>query len=475
MSVGKRPREIQHSLFVTTGEVKGPAHPFYDRLNELLREAGFDLFVEELVAEYYSNVGRRGLAPGIFFRMLLIGYFEGLASDRGIDWKCADSLSLRRFLGIPLEQSTPDHSTLCKTRQRLPVEVHDAVFQFVLEQLATAGLLKGEGIAIDASLLHANASLASLVHNETGETYQEFLTRLAIESGIPSPTKADLKRIDKQRKANKKSSNEDWHNPHDPDAKIKKTPRDGTKMTYKVEHAVDTASGAILGAAIHLGNVGDTTSGIQTLELANEALGKIIDACPNAPLPGNYIAADKGYHSDATLLGLEACGFEPVISEKKDNKNRDFGKNHEAQAANVRNRKRRQSEVGQRLRRTRAEYAERSFAHTLHRGDLRKTYLRGRSAIQKRWFVHTAAFNLGLLMRHHVGIGTPRRLQDMSAALLAIFALLFALWSALRAANWSNSPPTRPSQSKSDRFAPINEQTRRHWVTSEMAYSSTAS
>lgn len=406
--------------------------------------------------------------------MLFAGYFEGIASDRGIDWKCADSLSLRRFLGIPLEQNTPDHSTLCKTRQRLPLEVHREVFQFVLEQLAKAGLLKGDGIAIDASLLHANASLSSLVHNETGETYQQFLTRLAIESGIASPTKADLKRIDKQRKK-KKGSNKDWHSPNDPDAKIKKTPRDGTKMAYKVEHAVDTDSGAILGAVIHPGDAGDTKTVMATLDQANEALGTIVDACPDAPLPGNHVAADTGYHSDAILIDLEDCGFEPVISEKQANKTRDFGARHEAKAANERNRERRQSELGQRLRRTRAEYAERSFAHTLHRGDLRHTYLRGRSANQKRWFVHTAAFNLGLLMRHHVGIGTPRRLQDVSAAVWAVFALLFALWRALRAANWSIYPTTRPSRSKFGRVAQINKQTRQHWITSEIAYSSTAS
>lgn len=438
MTLGKRERERQTELWVETGRLKkSPGHPFYTALNELLREAGFDDHVEKLCRPFYSKTGAPGLPPGIFFRMLMIGYFEGIGSERSIDWRCADSLSLRQFLGIALTEDTPDHSTLGKTRKRLPVEVHEETFQFVLGLLAEQGLVNGEGLAIDASQLHANASLESLVRRDSGESYTVFLTQLAQASGIETPTRADLKKFDRKRK--KKAKNAEWVNPHDPDARVMKTPRNGTKMTYKAENAVDTDSGAIISAQIHPGDEGDTSTGVKTLEAANDRLSRLIDEKPDAPLPGGCVVFDSGYHSDDVLLELEDAGFVPVIAER-DRKRRNWKngkcKDPEAsQQALYRNRRRLSTQRGRRLRKRRTEFSERSFAHLLDSGGLRRVGVRGFESVTKRYVMHAAAFNLGLLMRKLTGVGKPRCLQSNAALAgglsAAGFWLLWIMYVAL--------------------------------------------
>jgi len=238
MAMGKRKSE-QAPMWVSTTDLPvSPGHPFYARLNTILDEAGFDRFVEEQCRSFYAPVmGRPGLPPGRYFRLLLLGYFEGLDSERGIAWRAADSLAVRGFVGLGLDAAAPDHSTISRTRRLIDVETHRAVFTWVQERLVTAGLLKGRTVAIDATTLEANAAMRSIVRRDTGESYQEFLTRLAAESGIKTPTREALARLDRRRK--KRTSNKDWENPSDPDAKITKMKDGRTHLAHKAEHAVD--------------------------------------------------------------------------------------------------------------------------------------------------------------------------------------------------------------------------------------------
>ena len=235
--------------------------------------ADFDGFVEDLCGPYYSSSkrGQKSLPPGRYFRMLLVGYFEGLDSERGIEWRCADSLSLREFLLLSSRESVPDHSWLSKTRSRLPLEAHDAVFTLVLTQLAEHGLIKGDQIGVDASTMEANAALRAIVRRDSGEGYREMLQRLAKESGIETPMADDLIRMDKTRKG-KKLSNEDWESKSDPDARIAKMKDGRTRLGYKPKHAVDLDTGAIVAAPIHGADQSDTSSLPGTLEAAADNL-----------------------------------------------------------------------------------------------------------------------------------------------------------------------------------------------------------
>ena len=242
---GKRDR--QASMWVATADLpKSAGHPFYARLNRVLDDAGFDTFVEAQCAQFYADgIGRPSLAPGRYFRWLLLGYFEGLDSERAIAWRAADSLSIRQFLDFALHEAPPDHSTLSRTRRLIDVETHQAVFTWVLQRLADAHLVEGHTIGIDATTLEANAAMRSIVRRDTGEAYEAWLTRLAEASGIATPTRAELARFDRKRK--KKGSNEDWTHPHDPDAKITKMKDGRTHLAHTAAHAVDLETGAIVG------------------------------------------------------------------------------------------------------------------------------------------------------------------------------------------------------------------------------------
>lgn len=247
MAMGKRKRARQPTVWVTTTDFPTAAsHPFYTRLNHLLREHGFDDFAEAQCTTFYAEtMGRPSLPPGIYFRLLLIGYFEAIDSERGIAWRAADSFALRDFLGVGLEDAPADHSTISRTRRLIDLETHRAVFTWILKCLSTAALVKGKTIGIDATTLEANAALRSIVRRDTGESYEEFLTTLANASGIGTPTRADLARLDRKRK--KKGSNDDWTHPKDPDAKITKMKNGRTHLAHKAEHAVDLDTGAIVG------------------------------------------------------------------------------------------------------------------------------------------------------------------------------------------------------------------------------------
>src|SRR2546428_2143166 len=296
MAMGKRKSEQAPMWVASTDLPVSPGHPFYAGRNGILGEAGFDRFAEEQCRQFYAPViGRPSLPPGRYFRLLLVGYFEGLDSERGMAWRAADSLAVRNFVGLGLDTVAPDHSTISRTRRLIALETHRAVFTWVQDRLAVAGLLKGRTVAIDATTLEANAAMRSIVRRDTGETYQEFLTRLAAESGIKTPTREALARLDRRRK--KRTSNKDWKNPFDPDAKITKMKDGRTHLAHKAEHAVDLDSGALVAVTLQGAHVGDTTSLVET---AIGAAGQVEAAHAPSPTPAalGEIVAAQGYHSN---------------------------------------------------------------------------------------------------------------------------------------------------------------------------------
>ena len=424
MALGKRKRHAtQASMWVATQDLpRSAAHPFYVRLNEILDQHDFDGFVEELCQRFYADEGRPGLPPGRYFRLLLIGYFEGLDAERAIAWRAADSFALREFLGLVLPEAPPDHSTISRTRRLIDVETHEAVFTWMLQRLADAGLVKGTTVGIDATTLEANAALRSIVRRDTGESYEHFLTQLAQASGIETPTRADLARLDRKRK--KKGSNDDWTHPHDPDAKITKMKDGRTHLAHKAEHAVDLETGAIVGVTVQDADEGDTTTSRETLIEAAEQ----VEAVQPDGEGIEEVVADKGYHSNESLVDLEAVGVRSYISEP-DRGRRNWKKNPTARDAVYRNRRRIRGPRGLRLLRLRGERLERPFAHLYETGGMRRVYLRGHANIRKRVLIHAGGFNLGLLMRHLIGVGTPRGLQGrLVAAMAALLVLIRSLW-----------------------------------------------
>src|SRR6188472_4498344 len=298
MALGRQ-GERQTNLMVGWAELpRSPGHAFYDRLQAVLIEASFDGFAEKQCTPYYaSRRGRPSLPPGRYFRMHLVGYFEGIDSERGLEWRCSDSLSLREFLRLGTAEPVPDHSWLSKTRSRLPLEVHEAVFAWVLERLAEHGLVKGERIGVDASTMEANAALRAIVRRADGEGYREMLERRAKESGIATPTAEDLVRLDRKRKG-KRLSNAEWVSPTDPEARIAKLKDGRTRLAYKPEHAVDLDTGAIVAAEVHAADRGDTATLPGTLENAARHLAAV-EVAPSAEAPAELVA-DKGYHSRET-------------------------------------------------------------------------------------------------------------------------------------------------------------------------------
>ena len=421
--MGKRKRHAkQASMWVATQDLpRSAAHPFYVRLNQILDQHDFDGYVEGLCERFYADEGRPGLPPGRYFRLLLIGYFEGLDAERAIAWRAADSFALREFLGLVLPEEPPDHSTISRTRRLIDLETHEAVFTWMLQRLADVGLVKGKTVGIDATTLEANAALRSIVRQDTGETYQDFLTKLAQASGIETPTRADLTRIDRKRK--KKGSNDDWTHPHDPDAKITKMKDGRTHLAYKAEHAVDLETGAIVGVTVQDADDGDTDTSIETLIEAAEQVEAVRPDGDGI----EEIVGDKGYHSNQSLVDLEAVGVRSYISEP-DRGRRNWTKNPKARDAVYRNRRRIRGARGQRLLRLRGERLERPFAHLYETGGMRRVYLRGHMNILKRLLIHTGGFNLGLLMRQLIGVGTPRGLQGrLSAVVAALLALIGSL------------------------------------------------
>ncbi len=432
----------QHTL------ARGPSHPFYERLNQLLEGNHFDDFVEGLCRRFYAEKqGRPSLAPGIYFRLLLIGYFEGIDSERGIAWRAQDSLALRSFLDIALDESSPDHSTLSRTRRLMDVETHREVFAWVLRILAEQGLLKGQTLAIDATTLEANAALRAIVRRDTGEGYQEFLQRLAQASGIKTPTREDLARLDRKRVH--KGSNEEWEHPHDPDARITKMKDGRTHLAHKVEQAVDVETEAVVAVTVQVADRGDTQTVQETLCEAGEQVATVAGEAKSEgvnPQGPKEIVLDKGYHSSEVLVELAELEVRSYCSEPERGRRSWKGKAEE-QAAVYANRRRIRGERGKRLLRQRGEKIERSFAHLYETGGMRRVHLRRHPNILKRLLVHVAAFNLGLVMRKLFGKGTPRGLQGYRATLfLAILQRLSEVWALRRALeNFMMAPRRSPA------------------------------
>jgi len=407
MALGKRPEGRQEELFVAASDIRRLSHPFYRALERLLQAEGFDAFAEQTCRAFYAPTrGRPSIPPGVYFRMLLVGYMEGIGSERGIAWRCADSISLREFLGCGLSGNPPDHSSVSRTRRRLSVEAHAAVFAWVLEKLRDSGLLVGKTLGVDATTLEANAALRSIVRRDDGTGYEDWLVELARASGIDTPTRQDLAKLDRKRP--KKGSNEDWVHPQDPEARITKMKDGRTRLAHKLEQAADMDSGAIVAVTVQTMAGGDCASLPNTLDEAERQLAAV-DAQPKEAV------ADKGYHSNATMKGLKRRGLRSYVSEP-DRGRRKWTRDPEAQQPTYANRRRIRGNRGKRLLRRRGEKLERGFAHLLETGAMRRAHARGQANILKRMLVHAAAHNLGLLMRARHGVGTPRSLQGLAGA-----------------------------------------------------------
>jgi transposase len=431
MAMGKSKTQSQENFWIDTISLRSaPGHPFYQKLNDILAKYGFNSFAKERCAKYYAPVmGRPSIPPGVYFRMLLVGYFEGIDSERGIAWRVADSLGLRRFLGYALHESTPDHSSVSRTRRLMDMETHQEVFDWILTVLAKEGLLKGKTIGVDATTLEANAALRSIVRRDTGESYEEFLTQLAKASGIETPMRQDLAKLDRKRR--KKTSNKDWEHPHDPDAAVAKMKDGRTHMAHKAEHAVDMETDAIVAVTLPGADEGDTDTLPWTLLQAEQNMESVSqDEEAKENLSGKLLSetvTDKGYHSNDTLVYLQDGGIRSYVSEPDRGHRRWKGKERERRAVYA-NRRRIRGRRGKALMRKRGEFLERSFAHVYNTGGMRRLHLRGRGNILKRLLVHVGAFNLGLVMRKVFGRGTPRGLAGLR---VCIFGYLSSLWRRL--------------------------------------------
>src|SRR5271166_4267647 len=452
MAMGRRRKRVrQEGLWTPTAALPVSAsHPFYQRLNQILDEKKFDECVEALCAEFYAGeVGRPGLTPGIYFRLLMVGYFEGIDSERGIAWRASDSLSIRSFVRIALDESVPDHSTLSRTRRLMDVETHQAVFQWVVAVLAEKKLLKGTTIGVDATTLEANAALRSIVRRDSGERYEEFLTRLAKESGIETPTREQLAKLDRRRP--KKGSNDDWTHPHDPDARITKMKDGRTHLAHKAEHAVDMETGAIVAVTLHGADEGDTATIPETVAEAGERIATVVadaddDVVKRMSVDGPHeVVTDKGYHSRVVVSELTEWGVRTYCSEPNRGRQRWADQEREQQAVYA-NRRRIRGERGLRLLRQRGEKLERWNQHLYDRGGMRRLHLRGRENILKRLVVHSGAANLGLLMRKLFGKGTPRGLRGARQVMISLgnasADLLLPAVAMVRTLGAVTAPPT---------------------------------
>jgi transposase len=415
MGMGRRPAERQADLWIATTDLpKSPGHVFYEKLNGLLAEADFDRYVEELCKEYYANeVGRESIPPGIYFRMLFVGYFEELNSQRGIAWRCSDSFSLREFLGFPLDKATPDHSSLSNIRQRLPLPVHERVFAFVLNIAQDKKLLKGKTIAVDSTTLEANAAMKAIVRKETGEDWKEYVKRLMAEEGIANPSDEEVRRFDRKRK--KKVSNKEWESPVDSDSRIAKMKDGRTHLAYKAEHAVDLGSEFVLSAAIIPADQADSATLVPSVLQAQANL-----ILADSEQGVEEVVADKGYHKAETLSDCKELDTRTYIPEPK-RENRNWEDKPESwRTATEANARRVKGDRSKRLQKLRSEYVERSFAHICETGGGRRTWLRGLEKVTKRYLVQVAAHNLGLLMRKLFGKGKPRTLQGAGGFVVSL-------------------------------------------------------
>lgn len=435
----RKMRERQPDLWYGGELATAPGHPFYKRLNEVLDNAQFDHFCETSCADFYhQKLGRPSLPPGQYFRIMMIGFFEGLDSERGIAWRLADSLTLRQFLSIALDEKTPDHVTISRTRRLIDPATHQQIFSWVLERLAQAGLIKGKTIGVDSTTLEANAAMKSIVRRDTGESYLEYLKRLAEAEGIEGAGAAALLRMDRKRK--KKTSNEDWKSPADGEAEITKLKDGRTALAYKAENAVDMETGAIVTVTTHGGAAADTTTVIETVRVAGAAVADLItEQTPE----GTYevhaegvqeVVADKGYHSNDVMVALAELEVRSYVAEP-DRGPRNWDGKEAEKVAVYGNRRRIKGDRGKRMQRQRGEKIERNFAHQFDTGGLDRLYVRGLENVHKKFLIQAAACNLALLLRLRYGSGKPRAAHDRAVeAILMIFAVMRTMEDAFSAA-----------------------------------------
>ena len=429
MAMGTRKmRERQPDLWYGGELPTAPGHPFYKRLNEVLDNAQFDTFCESSCAHFYHDkLGRPSIPPGQYFRVMMIGFFEGLDSERGIAWRLADSLTLRQFCSIALDEKTPDHVTISRTRRLIDGETHQQIFSWVLERLAQGGLIKGKTIGVDSTTLEANAAMKSIVRRDTGENYMAYLKRLAEAEGIEAKDTAALLRMDRKRK--KKTSNEDWQSPIDGDAEITKLKDGRTALAYKAENAVDMETGAILAVTTHSGAAADTATVIETVIEAGIAVAELIaEKTPEGKyevhLDGvQEVVADKGYHSNDVLVGMAELEVRSYVAEPDRGRRKWDGKEAE-KAAVYGNRRRIKGDRGKRMQRQRGEKIERNFAHQFDTGGLDRLYVRGLENVHKKFVLQAAACNLALLLRSKYGSGKPRAAHDRAAEVILMILIV---------------------------------------------------
>ena len=422
MALGRR-KGKQESLWVAGKDLpRSAGHPFYAALEQVLVAGDFDRFVEDLCSEHYAKrQGRPSIPPGRYFRMLFVGYFEGITSQRGIAWRCQDSLSIRDFLGLGPTERSPDHSSMTVIRKRLPFEIFEAVFRFVLECAQEHGLLKGKTVAVDATFLEANAAMKSIVRRDTGENWGEYIRRLAEEEGVENPSDDDARRLDRKRK--KSVSNEDWESKTDPDSRIAKMKDGRTHLAYKAEHAVDLDTDIVLAASIYRADHSDYDTATSTLDDANDHLAAV-----DGKSSIQEAVMDKGYHAVETLIDCGKRGVRTYIPERKASGRRRWkDKPAESEHAFRANRRRIRGPRNAELQRRRSEYVERTFAHTCESGGGRRTHIQGVYDVGKRWLGHLAARNLGVIIRSLTGVGTPRAHQAEGGAAALLDSAMDAL------------------------------------------------
>ena len=425
----KKQKAAQGELWVATHQLApSPKSAFYARLDETLESFGFAEKVRALCAPTYKNTqaGRPGIDPVVYLKMIMVGFFEDLPSERAIAARCADSMSIRAFLNYSLEEKTPDHSTFTVIRQRLGLEIYQQIFTLTLQALREHGLLRGKNLGIDSSVIEANASLRALVHRNTQEQYWDYVKKLAAENGIDPADTAAVRKFDRHRPG--KGSNQEWQNPFDPDAKIGRTKDGATDMIYKPEAVVDLDTGAIVQAEVHPGDQADHK---EMAARVLEAQQNINRACEQKldTLTVQSVTSDKGYYAVTELQALQSEAIRTVVTDPIDNRRLD--KLQPAQQQAVRGARRSvKSKSGKGLLRRRGMHIERSFAHILDCGGMRRATLRGWENLNKRYKLAAAFYNLSQLMRKLFGFGTPKQLAALRRQL---FVRLTSLLTLLRA------------------------------------------
>src|SRR5229473_2729999 len=422
----EKKKAAQPEFWIVADQVVTSAQSgFYAKLEQTLESFGFAAKVRALCAPTYdkSGLGRPGIDPVVYLKMIMVGFFEDLPSERAIAARCADSMSIRAFLNYELDEKTPDHSSFTVIRQRLGLDIYERIFTLTLQALRAHGLLRGKHLGIDSSVIEANASLRALVHRNTEEQYWDYVKRLAAEQGIDPEDAAAVRRFDRHRPG--KGSNQEWQNPHDPDAKIGRTKDGATDMIYKPEAVVDLDTGAIVQADVHPGDQADhkemATRVLEAQQTINQACEQPLDT-----LTATSVTSDKGYYAVDQLQVLQQEGIRTVISDPSDRRRVD--KLEPQQQRVVRGARRSvKSKSGKALLRRRGMHIERSFAHILDCGGMRRTTLRGWENLNKRYKLAAAFYNLSQLMRKLFGFGTPKQLAAFGRLLFIQLSWLLTL------------------------------------------------